>query len=547
MNIFLKKKIAFFLRILKLIKIFYIVLDFIRSFTDKKYKEFSMKVDKLKNFSKRGENTINRGRNIFIMGFSEYNTILLQTTQIISINQLGYRIIVILSSPNQVIEKMYRKLGVSSFIYYYEFLNRELHKSLFKIFKKNITQDHFLELKYKDVEVGKISTSTLMRKNLVSRFDIDGTDFYLVTEALSQSMFFSDFAEEIIKKYKPVMVCFMDRGYSPEGEIFNFAILNKIPTTELHVGHKSGLLLFKKYFSSNRNMHYASLSKKTWNRVSGLNLGEKKKFVLNELESCYQEGSWYDEVGTQFNKKDFSKQELYEKYNLNPKLKTVVVFSHIFWDATFFFGKDIFFDYQEWLIQTIKKLSFNKNINCLIKLHPAHAVKNNRNSKVGSFEKQIILEELKVLPNHIKIIDYKDRITTLSLLKHIDYCITVRGTVGIESACLGVPVLLAGTGRYDHLGFTIDHNNKKEYFNSLLNIHKIKKYDKRKINLAIKYAYSLLFERNIETKILNFKYRQDSSASLMVRIEDESDDIYDRNEIKKLMYWLQNKDEDFLN
>ena len=71
MNIFLKKKIAFFLRILKLIKIFYIVLDFIRSFTDKKYKEFSMKVDKLKNFNKREVNIINRDRNILMMGFSE--------------------------------------------------------------------------------------------------------------------------------------------------------------------------------------------------------------------------------------------------------------------------------------------------------------------------------------------------------------------------------------------------------------------------------------------------------------------------------------------
>ena len=36
----------------------------------------------------------------------------------------------------------------------------------------------------------------------------------------------------------------------------------------------------------------------------------------------------------------------------------------------------------------------------------------------------------------------------IHLFKVIDYGITVRGTIGIELPCFGIPVITAGTGRY---------------------------------------------------------------------------------------------------
>ena len=45
----------------------------------------------------------------------------------------------------------------------------------------------------------------------------------------------------------------------------------------------------------------------------------------------------------------------------------------------------------------------------------------------------------------------------------MDYCLTVRGTVGLEAACRGIPVLTGGTGRYDRKGFTIDSATPQQY------------------------------------------------------------------------------------
>ena len=48
----------------------------------------------------------------------------------------------------------------------------------------------------------------------------------------------------------------------------------------------------------------------------------------------------------------------------------------------------------------------------------------------------------------------------LFFFQNIDFALTVRGTVGCELACYGVPVITAGTGRYSHQGFTVDPSKR---------------------------------------------------------------------------------------
>ena len=52
-------------------------------------------------------------------------------------------------------------------------------------------------------------------------------------------------------------------------------------------------------------------------------------------------------------------------------------------------------------------------------------------------------------------------------LKILDFCVTVRGTVGIESSILGVKTITAGTGRYSNRNFTIDPTTIDNYFEVL--------------------------------------------------------------------------------
>ena len=44
----------------------------------------------------------------------------------------------------------------------------------------------------------------------------------------------------------------------------------------------------------------------------------------------------------------------------------------MFNDATFFYGKSLFEDYEDWLRQTLQEAVKNKKINWILKIHPAN-------------------------------------------------------------------------------------------------------------------------------------------------------------------------------
>lgn len=82
-------------------------------------------------------------------------------------------------------------------------------------------------------------------------------------------------------------------------------------------------------------------------------------------------------------------------------------------------------------------------------------------------------------------------INTSDLVKICDHVITGRGNIGLEFACNGKYPILAGTASYTGLGFTIESKNKKEYFEKLSNIKKIKKLNTKKTLQAKKATYFL--------------------------------------------------------
>ena len=184
----------------------------------------------------------------------------------------------------------------------------------------------------------------------------------------------------MIEKYKPEKFFFEDRGYTPDGIFFEVAINNKIDVIEFHAGHKSGILNYKRFNKTNKMQHPFSVSKHYLNQLiknSELNLSNTKK-VMKELKDCYESGEWYDEVGTSFFKKKITRQQFIKKYDLKPNQPIAIIFTHILYDATLFYGKDVFLNYQNWLIETIRYIKNVRNMNWIIKCHPANEVKNNR-------------------------------------------------------------------------------------------------------------------------------------------------------------------------
>ena len=185
--------------------------------------------------------------------------------------------------------------------------------------------------------------------------------------------------------------------------------------------------------------------------------------------------------------------------NFNFKIKkqnnklNCIIFSHILHDTLYFFGKEFYNSYSHWLVSTIKVASKNTKVNWYIKIHPSNLYRGEF-KKGFSKEEDIIRQEIKHIPNHIKFIYPDTKINPLAWMNFADVGITVRGTSGLEMAVLGKKVITCGKNRYENKGFTIDPKNKNQYEKMLLNLPRIKNLNSKSYMRANLF-YNYIFEK----------------------------------------------------
>ncbi len=468
---------------------------------------------------------------------------------------LGYEIH-ILAAYHPDLKKIFNLFGVNQIHYYEDFFKKySLNK-----FSKNAHQDfnilsspkEFLNLRWKNIQIGKYSSSSVMRATRKSGFDTQETETQKhLINALTYSYRAAVVSYDIINKIKPDLCMLIDRGYTPEGELFDACLDQKIPVIQRCGAHKSGYEVLKRYSSPEMSiLHHHSLSAESWSYVKNMPWNEQSwKNLYNELASTYESGDWYSEVGTQFNKRLYSRQNLINELNLDAHKKVAVIFPHMFWDATFFWGTDLFNDYYDWFVNVLKIAAQNTRLNWIIKIHPANLVKAKRDNYKGEHvELKAVYDTLGQLPEHIKVIPPESNINTFSLYNIMDYCLTVRGTVGIEASMLGINTLTAGTGRFDGLGFTIDFDNQQKYLNSIRHLEEILPLSSDKIELARRFAYGIFMLRPIHLDLVDYRYLQDNKASIkFVPLFKNRQDFENSKFYTTLRNFIASSKDDYLN
>ena len=484
-----------------------------------------------------------------IFGWSSFNYVLSETLIRKSLEKAGYTNLVF-ATPNPITKLIYKIFGhdVKSFNKYMPLPNYFQAKEIVKSFNSS---EELINYKFDDISVGKYACSSYMRHTRSGRIDLsDKKKVGIITKYLAISIASAIAANRMIKTVNPALVVVIDRGYSPFGEVFDACINNSIDIISWNIAHRDNSIMLKRYNKGNRMSHPSSLSSKSWEILKNI---DKNFFssneVINELDYCYSSGQWYSEVGTQFNKFKKSKNDLISNLGLSKDKKTAVIFAHIFWDATFFWGEDLFIDYEDWFIQTVKAACMNPNLNWIIKVHPANLVKNFRdNIHDEPSEVTSLRDNIGELPKHVKLISADSDISTWSLFDVMDFCITVRGTVGIESALLGKKVLTAGTGRYDRHGFTNDFDSKNEYLNALANIHKLEELTNEERELASRYASGIFVKRPVFVTSFDIRHQKDNFATLTSNVlVKDSTDLELAEDINSISNWLNSKDEDYFN
>jgi hypothetical protein len=369
--------------------------------------------------------------------------------------------------------------------------------------------DALQALEVDGVRVGGHAIATARRRERIGTVDFSSKAMReLLVSYLAGSMAAAQAAAAIISATSPDLVMAVDTVYTPKGEIFDTALAAGIPFIRWFPAHKNNTLMLKRYTSGNRDADLNSLADSSWRLVKRMRWDEShRREVDNELLKSYASGEWYGETATQFDRPIVDPDGARAVLGIDRSKSLAVVFAHIAWDASFGRGRDLFSDYEEWLVETVRAACANAHLQWLIKIHPAHTGKGEIDFyQAEPSEVRILRERIGVLPPHVKVIPADAKVSTYALFPLIDWALTVRGTAGLEAARLGIPVLTGGSGRYDRRGFTIDSETREEYLGKIARLHEIPRLSPEQTELANRYAFALFRLRPLALSTVSLEY-----------------------------------------
>lgn len=193
-----------------------------------------------------------------------------------------------------------------------------------------------------------------------------------------------------------------------------------------------------------------------------------------------------------------NKKQTLEKLNIDETKEIFTLFTNVLWDAASAQREVAFMNPIDWTIQTINWFRDYPEKQLIVRIHPAESI-------IGTNQpmEQIILDKIGVLPDNVRLIKPTDSINSWSLLKVTDIGLVHTSTVGLELALEGIPCICVSKTHFRGRGFTIDINNKNEYFDILKN-PKSFKFDTVKVKeLSLKYSYILFMKYQFPMPFFN--------------------------------------------
>ena len=360
------------------------------------------------------------------------------------------------------------------------------------------TLESFLRLEVDSVRVGRNSLSTVVRALRASHVDFSNSDHLARIElALADSLVAALRSARLVADIHPDIALFNERGYTPAGELFDACLVKDVNTIQWLGAPQADHLLYKRYTRATRGQHPLALSDETWaNLTAAPWSATDEDRLMAKLASHYKSGAWFNRQQLQEGKTVMGPAEVRAYLGIAADRRIAVIFSHILYDATFFYGDSLYPDYATWLVETVRAAIANPHLDWVVKVHPVNVWRSKMDgAPLEQLEAKLLREAFGQLPPYVTIMPADTPVNTYALFQTIDYGLTVRGTVGMELPCYGIPTVTAGTGRYSGRGFTMDPTAQAEYQDLLGRLHSVPRLSPETITRARRYGFGTFFLR----------------------------------------------------
>lgn len=158
---------------------------------------------------------------------------------------------------------------------------------------------------------------------------------------------------------------------------------------------------------------------------------------------------------------------LYDVLEFDPDKPIVTVFSNLAGDTAVFDAEIGFEGIDDWLSETVTLAQARPDVQFILRAHPVEATlkirRDGRESDLPDRAGTLIRARWPVLPANVRLIDAGDPISSYDLLQVSRLVIVYTGTIGMEAAAMGLPVIVAGASHYRHCGFVWTPETSQDY------------------------------------------------------------------------------------
>lgn len=366
-----------------------------------------------------------------------------------------------------------------------DYLNKGTSREL-RTRSLSATWDRLEALEHEGTQLGENVRSAILRYFQGVGFNGDER---IVREYSFSALSVAAASKIAIETIRPKKIFMSHANYADWGPALRVASEARIPV----VGWVASYLPVRFYFRhlEEGSIDFHSMGDLAWERRRKQELSHPQSARLDRfLTDRYRSSVSFDM--REFKSYRGDPEVVRKNYGLKHDKPVWTVFCHINWDQVADYSPMLHETFDDWVLDTVRTVSRIKDVQWLIKVHPAEKWDNSFSGTEALLE-----EHLSRLPDHVHLVRADDDVSPMDLYDVSDGGVTVYGTPGLELSLMGRPVILAGEAHYGGRGFTYDPVSLDDYRALLARVAAIKPLDQDQIVVARRYAYSYFIQRQI--------------------------------------------------
>ena len=322
----------------------------------------------------------------------------------------------------------------------------------------------------------RVSLTWLMRTTRVERLPEGPAardDFAIASDAVWGA------TEAVLDRFEPDIVFLLNGLFAAEHTIRDVALGRGLRAPTYEIAPRAGCLVLSQQTPA---PYYDTDA--LWGDVSHRPLNSEQRADALALLDGRAQGVGAHEC--YFEDPEADAANLRRRLGLSGAERVVTLFTNVSWDSATF-ARDVGFSSMfEWISEAVKRAAEHRDLVLIIRIHPGEEIWGTRER----VEREL-LDALGHLPDNVRIVPGSEALSSYALVDLSDLILTYTTTVGLEAACRGKPVAVAGETHYRGRGFTIDVDGPEQLGAVLSKLHG--PLGDEEVELALRYAFAFFF------------------------------------------------------